>query len=86
MIDTDNPNPRDLVAEMTEVAREAARESVTDMVSARCTHICGLREKGKLDLDQFLAALTEVKEARDRVLLTIFPDWWDGTFTDGREP
>jgi len=86
MSDTDNPNPTDLVTVMTKAAEQAALTAIDEMVYERCTDICDRRAAGTIDLDMFLAELQEVKEARNRVKATLVPQWWDGTFTDGREP
>ena len=78
--------PAYLVTVMTECAQQAALAAIDEMVNERCTDICARRAAGTLDLDMFLAELTAVKEARNRVKATIVPQWWDSRFTDGREP
>jgi hypothetical protein len=86
MSDTANPNPTDLVAVMTAATRQAALAALDKMFNERCSRICDRRAAGTIDIDMFLAELREVEEARKRVKATIFPQTWDGTFTDGREP
>jgi hypothetical protein len=86
-----NPNPTNLVTVslvtvMAEAAQQAALTAIDEMVNERCTDICARREAGTIDLDMFLAKMREVREARNRVKATIVPQWWDGRFTDGREP